>query len=65
MRGATQSPVGARVTLNGKPATVTGRLCSFAIVRTLDGSMAIEWAWPAVERIVANGGRFNTGEVVQ
>lgn len=47
-----------KVTLNGKPAIITGYRTQFATVRTLDGTMRGEWAWETVKHIVDNGGHF-------
>lgn len=49
---------GQSCTLNGKPATIAGRLCQFAIVAPLnlsDGG-GVEWCWETVDRIM-NGTR--------
>ena len=46
--------IGSEVTLNGKPAKVSGRLQRFAMVRCLDGSEGYEYAWPTVKNIVLN-----------
>ena len=50
--------IDARVTLNGKPAKISGARMQYAMVATLDGSMEFEWSWEAVARIVAAGGKF-------
>lgn len=50
------------VTLDGKPAIITGRLCEFATVVTLDRSISAEWTWLAAHRIVHQGGRFRRGD---
>lgn len=51
--------IASRVTLNGKPAKVSGARLQFATVATLnsDGA-AVEFAWPTVARIIAAGGKF-------
>ena len=47
------------VTLNGKPATVSGGMTKFAVIRQLGGGLSFEWSWSAVARIVKNkGGEF-------
>jgi len=49
------------VTLNGRPALISGRLAPFAMVRTNDGERAYvgEWAWPTIRRVIEeNGGAF-------
>lgn len=50
--------IDARVTLNGKPAKISGARMQFAMVAALDGSMEFEWSWDAVARIVTAGGKF-------
>ena len=49
--------VEAKVTLNDRPAKISGYTLSFAIVRNDNGQSA-EWAWETVERIVEKGGKF-------
>ena len=46
-----------RVTLNGKPADISGFRNRFATVWAR-GVGSAEWSWDAVERIVKAGGRF-------
>lgn len=49
------------VTLNGRPALISGRLSPFAMVRTNDGERAYvgEWAWATVRHVIeSNGGAF-------
>lgn len=47
------------VTLDGAPAVISGYALDFAHLRRLDGvGGAVEFAWPTVARIVANGGTF-------
>jgi hypothetical protein len=49
------------VTLNGRPALISGRLAPFAMVRTNDGERAYvgEWSWHAVRHVIeTNGGAF-------
>jgi len=49
------------VTLDGMPAMIMGAAGQFAQVATLHiGGPAIEFAWPTVARIVANGGAFKS-----
>jgi hypothetical protein len=50
--------IATKVTLNGKPAVIMGRLSSFATVASLDGTNRVEYSWDAVERIIKNGGKF-------
>lgn len=47
------------VTLNGKPATVKGRLLKFPVIRTLDGLNSAEFSWETIIRVIReNGGQF-------
>jgi hypothetical protein len=46
------------VTLNGRPATISGLLCDFAIVSQFPTGLQAEFAWQTVERIINNGGNF-------
>lgn len=55
-----QSLCATKVTLDGKPATVTCASHKFAVVCNLDGTVKLEWTWDAVERIVASGGKFQS-----
>lgn len=50
----------AHITLNGKPAAISGARCDFATVTELPNGARYEWAWPTVARIVANGGTFKS-----
>lgn len=51
----------ASVTLNGKPAQVTGIRNDYAMVRSLRGECAaVEVAWPTVESVVNSGGNFKS-----
>jgi hypothetical protein len=51
----------ASVTLNGKPAQVTGIRNDFAMVRSLRGEVApVEFSWQTVERVVMSGGNFKS-----
>lgn len=45
-----------RVTLDGKPARITGFRMPFAQIQSNDES--IEFAWQTVARVVATGGEF-------
>lgn len=50
-----------RWTLNGKPATVSGYLNTFATVTQLDTGLSCEWAWPTVLHIGLNKeGKFTS-----
>jgi hypothetical protein len=44
------------VTLNGRPAIISGRLSPFAVVRTNDGDRGYvgEWSWHSVRHVIEN-----------
>ena len=47
------------ITLNGKPAKITGRLMPFAMVSTLDmDGESFEYCWLAAQRNCDAGGHF-------
>lgn len=50
------------ITLDGRPAKISGRLEQFATVATMDDSPEVSqvWAWELVKNIVANGGKFRS-----
>ena len=48
-----------RVTLNGKPAGITGALNDFGTIYDFDGR-SFDWAWPTIASIVARGGDFRS-----
>lgn len=48
----------ATVTLNGKPAKISGAQERYALVSDRETGLGAPWSWPAVELIVANGGSF-------
>jgi hypothetical protein len=49
------------VTLDGQPAMIMGARNAFATVATLHiGGPAVEFAWPTVARIVADGAAFRS-----
>lgn len=50
----------APVTLDGKPAKISGALKQVATVAALPDGLAIEFSWQAVARIVASGGNFKS-----
>ena len=50
----------AAVTLDGKRARVSGIRNDFATVTDSATGMAVEFAWPTVERVVRNGGAFKS-----
>lgn len=49
-----------RVTLDGKPARITGFRLPFAWIQSNDDM--VEFAWSTVVRGVANGGNFRSGK---
>lgn len=48
------------VTLNGKPAKVSGIRKPFATVTQLGTGLSAEWSWEAVERVVNRDGKFKS-----
>lgn len=50
----------ARVTLNGRPARISGYKNEFATVTQAGTRLSAEWAWVTVARIVAAGGAFES-----
>jgi hypothetical protein len=52
--------IAAVVTLDGKPAKVSGALQPFATVAQLPSGNAVEFAWSTVARIVAKDGSFRS-----
>jgi hypothetical protein len=47
------------ITLDGQPAAMAGARGAFGVVRLLSGKGGdVEYSWPAVERILNNGGNF-------
>lgn len=56
----------AEVTLDGKPAHISGRLLPYAVVWQVppDGDLAqskdVQFSWAAVARVVAGGGAFKS-----
>lgn len=48
------------VTLNGKPAVITGAGLDFAVVIDMKTGLGAEWAWETVRRIVDKGGAFKS-----
>ncbi len=50
----------ASVTLNGKPARVTGIRNDYALVMALRGETSAEFAWSTVESVVSSGGNFKS-----
>lgn len=50
----------AEVTLNGERAKISGVRNRFATVTQMRSRLSCEFSWEAVERIIANGGRFQS-----
>ena len=52
--------VSCTLRVNGKTvdAIVSGRLENYAMIRSLDGSCSLQWAWETVDRIMRDGGQF-------
>jgi len=48
------------ITLDNKPANVSGRLCKYATIWTQNNISGVQFSWQAVERIVSNGGNFRS-----
>lgn len=47
------------ITLDGQPAAMAGARQAFGVVRLLSGKGGdVEYSWPAIERILGNGGSF-------
>lgn len=52
--------VGKPCTLNGKPATISGRRCPFGRVTALVDGESYEWSWTTIDRVMRNGGTFKS-----
>ena len=50
----------ATVTLNGNRARISGIRNDYATVTDSATGMAVEFAWPTAERVVAKGGAFQS-----
>ena len=50
----------SRVTLNGRPAKISGYGLPFATVTDRQTGLSAEWSWEAVARIVARSGNFQS-----
>jgi hypothetical protein len=48
------------VTLDGRPAKISGARRDFATVTALPDGPGYEWPWPTVARIVARGASFSS-----
>ena len=51
---------GRLCTIDGKPATISGRLLEFAVVGSFDRTTKAEFSWEAVKRIMAKNGKFSS-----
>jgi hypothetical protein len=51
---------GANCTLDGRPATICGRLLDYAIIRQLPNGGDFQWAWGTVARVMQAGGNFRS-----
>lgn len=52
--------VHAKVTLDGERAVIGGLRNDYATVTSLETGKSFEWAWAAVARVVAKGGKFKS-----
>ena len=50
----------SRVTIDGRPAVITGAREPFAHVRSLDGVSDVEFSWVAIARVLDKGGAFRS-----
>jgi hypothetical protein len=51
----------ARVTLDGRPAVISGIQNDFAKVTVLDTGESYTWSWPGVKRVIETaGGHFKS-----
>jgi hypothetical protein len=53
-----QKYAGARCTLDGKDAIISGILKKFGQVSTLDGKQSYEWCWTSIDAIMRNDEKF-------
>ena len=51
---------GALVTLDGKPARISGAREPFATVTDLDSGLSAQWSWASAAGIVSRGGAFKS-----
>lgn len=51
---------GARPTLNGHPAVISGSHEPFATVTRIDNGERYEWSWETAAKIVSYGGAFRS-----
>lgn len=47
-----------KITINGKPAKIVGRLLDFPFVAEVDGPLASVFSWKTIARVISNGGNF-------
>lgn len=47
------------ITLDGKPAIISGLRTDFALVRQI-GGYGFEWAWESVQNVIEKGGNFKS-----
>lgn len=52
--------VGMDCTLDGKQATIIGRRLEAGIVAELPHGLRVEFAWPTIARVMAQGGEFKS-----
>jgi len=52
--------VGHECTLDGKPAVIAGRQLDAGVVANYPNGGRVEFAWPTIARIMANGGEFRS-----
>lgn len=52
--------VGADCTLDGRPATISGRRLDFGWVCELPHGNRVEYAWATIARVMFDGGRFKS-----
>ena len=53
--------IAATVTLDGRPAKISGRLLGYAVVGSLEQPLtSVQYSWEAVARIVEQGGAFRS-----
>ena len=52
--------VGERCTLDGVQATISGTTLKFGWVSQWPRGLRVEYAWPTIARIMANGGEFKS-----
>lgn len=50
----------ARVTLNGRPAYVSGTQRDFARVTDRGTGLSCEWAWETAALVISRGGKFKS-----